>query len=48
MTNANSGAGAAVEPNECAPDKQAVVDEPIPPIISDWTPEVDEYRSSTA
>ena len=27
--------------------EQASTDEPIPPIISDWTPDEDDYRIST-
>ncbi|MFK4100863.1 hypothetical protein ACI2L1_12465 [Streptomyces sp. NPDC019531] len=47
MTNEHSDTDASAEPDEHA-SEQGVGDEPIPPITSDWAPEVGEYRISTA
>nr|WSZ15611.1 hypothetical protein OH837_20930 [Streptomyces canus] len=48
MTNEHNHTDTTAEPGEHAIDGQAADDEPIPPITSDWAPEVGEYRMSTA
>ncbi|MEV7071652.1 hypothetical protein [Streptomyces sp. NPDC093990] len=48
MTNEHSYIDTTFEPSEHAIDEPAAADEPIPPITSDWLPEVGEYRISTS
>ena len=46
MTHDHRGIDTTGEPGENAGEELAA--EPIPPVTSDWTPEVDDYRISTA
>jgi hypothetical protein len=46
MTNEHSDTDTSAESDDAI--EQGTGDEPIPPITSDWAPEVGEYRNSTA
>ncbi|WP_371566229.1 hypothetical protein [Streptomyces canus] len=48
MSNEHSDIDATAKPGESETDEQAVGNEPIAPITSDWAPEVGEYRMATA
>ncbi|WP_280850279.1 hypothetical protein [Streptomyces sp. SAI-041] len=48
MTNEHRDTNTTAEPGEHAIDEQSADDDLVPPITSDWAPEVDEYQIATA